>query len=302
MTLFELVSVPTFKTFEFLFSRILPTKGFHWPPCIYFFYNFILAVGFSFQIQDFLKTVETDLSRGITTIDSILGQCMYFGLSFSRIGCDFRPLIAPIFTKHISASFERHILKATKNLERNMERFTLINKNYSSLPWKAKGDDPNQPPESLLEFNPLAEYLNNILTAFNELRLCPPVACVGSVVDNLQESLTAAARSVLALYTQEHQAFTPISKEAFVRLCVCFADDLVPFVQKCVHIIFPLNIIAAHAGVTVQTLQKKGICFLDKDAIVDPIKHLLPAKIEPILNELEVEKSLESAAEIPVNS
>lgn len=59
-----------------------------------------------------------------------------------------------------------------------------------------------QPPDSLLEFYPLAEYCNNLLTAFNDLRLCAPLACADSVTNQLQESLTTAARTILSFYRQ----------------------------------------------------------------------------------------------------
>ena len=36
-------------------------------------------------------------------------QAMYFGLSFSRVGFDFRPLLAPIFEKRILAQFNKLI-------------------------------------------------------------------------------------------------------------------------------------------------------------------------------------------------
>lgn len=229
--------------------------------------------------------LESDLQKGVSSIDSILGQCMYFGLSFSKVGCDFRPLMVKIFTKVISTNFQQSVSKATKNFERNMEKFTLINKNHPSVPWKMKSDDPIQPPDSLIEFYPLADYLNQILTAFNELRLCPPIAIICDIVNYLQESLCVVCKAILTLYAQEKQAFNVNSKDAFTRLCICFADDLVPYLQKCIHVIYPLNIIATHIGVNVEHLQKENISFLDRNKIIDPIKHLLPIKIEPVLSE-----------------
>lgn len=216
---------------------------------------------------------------------------MYFGLSFSRIGCDFRPLLIPIFTKRVSLNFQQSMQLASRNFENNIDSYTLINKNQHSnigIQWKSKIEDENQPPESLLEFYPLAEYLNNILTALNDLRLCAPLAVVKNIIKSLQDSLINVSKAIVVFYGQEQQAFTAASKDAFTRLCICFADDLIPFVQKCIHVIFPPNIIAAHIGVSVQSLQKEQISFLNRDLIVDSIKHLLPVKIEPIFNETVV--------------
>lgn len=173
-----------------------------------------------------------------------------------------------------------------------MEPFTLINKNHPSIPWKTKNEDPLQPPDSLLEFFPLADYLNNILEALNRLKLCAPIAVVSDVVEALESSLKVIANSLLILYGQEQQAFNTNSKDAFTRLCMCFADDLVPYIQKCIHIIFPPSNIANMLGLTVQYLQNEGITFLNKNLIVEPIKHLLPAKIEPVLNIVQTENEV----------
>lgn len=216
-------------------------------------------------------------------MDSILDQCMYFGLSFSKVGCDFRVSMIPIFTSRILNNFEKSILEATKNFEVNIDRFTLIDKNHPNVPWKMKNEDPLQPPDSLLEFYPLAEFLNNVLTAFNTLKLCPAIAIVSEVVECLQASLLAISKSLIILHNQEQQAFTVNSKDAFTRLCMCFSDDLVPYIQKSIHIIYPPTHLASQLGVSVNSLQEEGITFLDKNVVNEPIKHLLPVKIDPSL-------------------
>lgn len=210
---------------------------------------------------------------------------MYFGLSFSRVGCDFRPLLIPIFTKRVSANFQHSMERATKNFTNNIESYTLINKNHTGIPWKTTIEEENQPPESLLEFYPLAEYLNNALSAFNDLKLCAPLAVIKNIVETLQESLLKVAKAIVVFYGQEQQAFTTTSKDAFSRLCTCFADDLLPFLQKCIHVIFPPSVVAAHVGISVQSLQKEKISFLDRDFVLEPIEHLLPVKIEPVFEE-----------------
>lgn len=205
---------------------------------------------------------------------------MYFGLSFSKVGCDFRPLLVPIFTRKIGNDFQDMVCRATNNFEKNIEKFTLINKNHPNVPWKTTVDDPLQPPDSLLEFYPLAEYLNNILSAFNKLKLCAPMSLIDNVTKNLQDSLQSIAKLILALYSQEQQAFSPGSKDAFTRLCMAFADDVIPFLQKCLHVIYPPTNTASHLGINLQILQKEAISFLDKNHIIKPIKHLLPVRIE----------------------
>lgn len=83
--------------------------------------------------MQFLTTLEQDLSHGIgSSLDSVVRQCMYFGLSLSRVGADFRGLLAPIFVKALSQSIEVSIVKAARKFELDMENFTLP-KSQSSI-------------------------------------------------------------------------------------------------------------------------------------------------------------------------
>ena len=71
--------------------------------------------------------MEHDLP-GVTSVDSILGQCTYFALSFGRVGADFTGRMSDIFVKVIGEKVEADIRKTTKKFEKDMETFTLINK------------------------------------------------------------------------------------------------------------------------------------------------------------------------------
>lgn len=238
------------------------------------------------KVSQFLTTLEQDLNRGVgSSLDSIIGQCMYFGLSFSRVGADFRGLLAPIFIGTVSRNFEHAVRKASKKFEQDMENFTLPKFPHSSLSKSVPSSQSSKqehPPQCLLEFHPLADYCNGILSAFNELRLCAPIALAHTATNHLRESLGAVVRCTLAFYRQEQQALTQAEKDNFTRFCACFAGQLLPYLQKCLHALFPPAVIASHLGVTLQLLQKEGLTYIDQTAILDPISHLLPVKVDPL--------------------
>jgi conserved oligomeric Golgi complex subunit 8 len=228
------------------------------------------------KIDDFLRMLESDLAHcnsSLMDISSILGQCMYFGVSFSRIGVDFRAQLAPIFLKTITKYLNVSVIKATKQFEMDMEHFTLINKDVSS--YKRHTNEPtednaNSPPESLLDFQPLAVYCNALLNIFNELRVCSPIAIVNPFVLALEVSLENIAKSILSFYRHEQQAFGMKEKENFLKMCSCFSFELVPYIQHCINLIFPPNNKLVH--------NMESLTSLRNEKILDPIEHLLPDK------------------------
>ena len=67
------------------------------------------------QVTQFLNTLERDLELSVGgRLDSVLGQCMYFGLSFSRVGADFRGLLAPVFQRAALAGFTKTLQNASR--------------------------------------------------------------------------------------------------------------------------------------------------------------------------------------------
>lgn len=235
------------------------------------------------KIDQFLHTLEIDLSLGVNSLDTVLHQSMYFGLSFSRVGADFRGLMAPIFIKVVSQNFDNSILKVTRRFEIDIDGFTLINKFSSGLTRQkstSNESDTNSPPESLLDFQPLATYCNGVLITFNELRLCAPIAIANCVTKIIQQSLENVARSIFAFYRQEQQAFTQNERDNFLKLCSCFAYELIPYLQNAIHIIFPTQTLAAHLGINMISIQKEKFTFFNTKLILEPLQHLLPEKCE----------------------
>lgn len=241
------------------------------------------------KVKDFLTILETDLNRSeITSYDTILGQCMYFGLSFSRVGADFRALMVPIFIKVIAQNFNAKISKITEQFELDMDNYTFINKVSINVLNAIGKIDPNSlsPPETLLNFQPLALYCNALLSALNDFRNCAPIALVNEITIRLQVSLKSVANNISKFYRQEKQALGVKERDSFVKFCCAFAYDLIPYIQRCIHDVFPINILTNQLSINAITLQKNGISYLNKKTILEPLDHLLPDKVDTIVKEI----------------
>lgn len=189
------------------------------------------------RVADFLETLERDLQLGVGgRLDSLLGQCMYFGLSFSRVGADFRGQLAPMFQQVAAKTFSKSLQESVDKFQEDMNLYTLI-----SLPSAMGGAittmtpsvQPGtlQPPMSLLDFQPLACFLNNILVAFNDLRLCCPISLVQNITKSLEETLMTVStcsplehQKILSHCTQnstEKYSYNFQSKATIKVVCLC---------------------------------------------------------------------------------
>lgn len=244
------------------------------------------------RVRDFLRTLERDLRRGVgARLDSLLGQCMYFGLSFSRVGADFRGQLAPMFSAVAAETFGRALRDAVDRFREDMGAYTLI-----ALPAALGGAVPPaaltpapqagtlQPPMTLLEFQPLACFLNNVLNAFNDLRLCCPLGLAHDVTRQLQDVLCMVCSELLSFHRAEHSALSSREQELFVQMCLSFSEDLLPFINRCLQLLFPHTHIAQCTGVSVsQLLRFQSFFRVDVDVVLEPLNFLLPRReIEPL--------------------
>ena len=121
---------------------------------------------------------------------------MYFGLSFSRVGYDFRQQLAPIFTNAVERQFSQAIQKssAPTQLSASLGRSQLSR--LTTLPPPQSGSavqDPSQPPLQLVDYPPLAEICNIVLAALNEISLCAPLSVTSFVTGKIQKLLEDSA-------------------------------------------------------------------------------------------------------------
>ncbi|CAL8245207.1 unnamed protein product [Lota lota] len=237
------------------------------------------------KVAEFLETLDRDLQRGVgSRLDSLLGQCMYFGLSFSRVGADFRGQLAPMFQRVAGETFHQAIQEAVDKFQEDMNHYTLI-----SLPSMLGGTIPAvtpstqpgtlQPPMSLLDFQPLACFLNHILTAFNDLRLCCPIGLAQDVGKYLEDALIKVTKLILVFHRAEETAFSSREKELFVQFCCAYAEDLVPFLNRCLQVLFPPTQLALILGIPPTQVHKYGsLGCIDENTILSPLEFVLPKR------------------------
>ncbi|XP_004086118.3 conserved oligomeric Golgi complex subunit 8 [Oryzias latipes] len=240
------------------------------------------------KVAEFLETLERDLQRGVGgRLDSLLGQCMYFGLSFSRVGADFRGQLAPMFQRVAADTFRCAVQEAVDKFQEDMNMYTLIalpSVLGGAIPPTAPGVQPGtlQPPMVLLDFPPLACFLNSILSAFNDLRLCCPLGLAHDVTLCLQDAAHMVTHQILGFHRAEAAAISSREAELFSRFCSAYADDLLPFLNRCLQLLFPPAQLALVLGVPASQLVRfGGLGCIDVAAVLQPLDFLLSQKEEP---------------------
>ncbi|KFO20030.1 conserved oligomeric Golgi complex subunit 8 isoform X1 [Fukomys damarensis] len=258
-----------------------PAVGEHTVNEIAIFHGWVLQ-----KVSQFLQVLEADLCRGIGgRLDSLLGQCMYFGLSFSRVGADFRGQLAPIFQRVAFTTFQKAIQEAVEKFQDEMNSYTLISApailGSTNVPAPMPATQPGtlQPPMVLLDFPPLACFLNSILVAFNDLRLCCPVALAQNVTETLEDALAKVTKIILAFHRAEEAAFSSGEQELFVQFCTVFLEDLVPYLNRCLQVLFPPAQIAQTLGIPPAQLSKYGnLGHVNIDMVQEPLALILPQR------------------------
>ncbi|XP_044519081.1 conserved oligomeric Golgi complex subunit 8 [Gracilinanus agilis] len=255
------------------------------------------------KVSQFLQVLESDLQRGGgSRLDSLLGQCMYFGLSFSRVGADFRGQLAPVFQQVALNTFKKAVQEGVEKFQDEMNSYTLISAPAalrSAIPAAVPVTQPGtlQPPMGLLDFPPLACFLNNILVAFNDLRLCCPVALAQDVTASLEDALGKVTKIILAFHRAEEAAFSSQEQELFVQFCTVFLEDLVPYLNRCLQVLFPPAQIAQILGVPPTQLSKFGnLGHVNIQVVQEPLAFILPKREAVFLLD---EKGLEQEVIVP---
>lgn len=149
--------------------------------------------------EDLISCIE---SEPFYPIDSIIDPCFYFGLSLTRVGADIRPRLMLIFNNIFLRRFKRVLGRATNTFLESLNSYTAPADGFSLfLPEEnddlmKKESGPANPPKILLQFEPLAVFLNGIISALNEIRSHASIMIVCKIRDALTESLVRGTAGI----------------------------------------------------------------------------------------------------------
>jgi len=69
-------------------------------------------------------------------------------------------------------------------------------------------------------------------------------------------------RQVLVFHRAEESAFSSREKELFVQFCCSYAEDLLPFLNRCLQVLFPPAQLALALGEDSVEPGSGSVCFL----------------------------------------
>lgn len=247
-------------------------------------------------MTEFLLTLQSDLPKvSPSSLESVFGQCMYFGLSFGRIGSDFRALLVPLFAQIVYDRFDQAANKAEAQFADTMASFSLqvsrpgASSSHPAFTQSNTPADQVQPPYTLMKFEPVAELCNSFIAAFNELRLCAPIQLVQPVARKVELTLRACSQILADFQRQEKEAFTPSEEQEFARCLQLYRLDFLPHIQKIILLLFPTGLLSAQTGFPTTDIVKQEPGVLNKDLILQPIAHLLVSESSDEITSIAVE-------------
>ena len=196
----------------------------------------ILSAWLLMKVEEYLNLLDSTIKNNedaiFSSLDSVLNQAMYFGLSFSRIGCDFRTQLIPIFESVALRRFGSSLNTAVTSFERCSDVPGLLTMDKTSYESNASSASADQviPPSTLLPFPILAKFANDLSTAFNVLRVFCPLSIENEVYNNVREALVEC---LSVLRQCQHYSDWQSFLDAFINQVIPYAEELMTCVFDC---------------------------------------------------------------------
>jgi hypothetical protein len=179
---------------------------------------------------------------------------MYCGATLARVGADFRALISEMFMKRVTLEWSYRMKSAVGRFKKAMKEYEF--KSSIQFPDRNSKENNNEEqqqqmdytslnaPRILLNYEPLAELMNEVLTAMNELRQCCPIHVVPNILQSTREDLLEA----LCLFMIEMNQTTKLSeigRSTFRAICKCISREFMGHIIRCLERLFSRDIKAA---------------------------------------------------------
>jgi hypothetical protein len=166
----------------------------------------------------------------------LLEHSMYCGHRLAKIGADFRPTISQMFIERVIRFFQINMKDAVHRFSHSMQNYRWQAPSKTlNLQQQQHQDGNNEvlsPPRSLLAHLPLAELLNDGLSALNELRHCCPMECRTNLIRIFcDEFLTEVVQVLLSV--SETYPFDDRERSVFRSVCKLVNVDLVRYLVNC---------------------------------------------------------------------
>ncbi|CAB4489500.1 unnamed protein product [Rhizophagus irregularis] len=261
---------------------------------------------YTIHILDQLTSVLAEFTPLITdtqSLSSILTQLMYCGMSFGRVGVDFRHLVTGYFEEAVERIVKKIISDGTqvfldelneaiKNVnipntwmisdKKSVNLFESIpsirpssSSSISSTNSSTTVTSSFTPLVILLDYPPIAYLTNAYLTAFNSLRVIAPTSLYYTLGAYLSQNLLTISESLRdygKLLIQNNHDTTVLQ-----GFNATFAKSFVPFITRC----YVDGVYGGSLG------DEAHLKVIDQAKILDTLKEFLPASIN-ISNKVDI--------------
>lgn len=208
-------------------------------------------------VADYLERLQAGIRdiRDGAALNTVLQQAMYCGQSLGRVGADFRSVLPPMFEEAVLRIYNTHLNAALRQFEMMIEdnRWAPVGSSalrkeraqgYAGLGGnlnKDQGAEENTgesgeqyaPPVGVLDSPPLAVFLNGILAALNELRLCAPVSLGPRLGRALHDVLVDAGDFMSAVGGPGGAFLKRSDRPHFAAMSASLHDLCVPHAARC---------------------------------------------------------------------
>ncbi|KAL9658779.1 hypothetical protein ABK040_005933 [Willaertia magna] len=268
--------------------------------------DFILSSFMLHLIQPYLNTLSHYLQQLNNTTDNntinevnnyttltgeeynkLLEECMYCGNILSKIGIDFRPLIVHWFTFKVHSTFKISLTKSVMHFNesiRNKYKWkeyiqssnlsNVINTTTSNVNTGVGVGIRKVKNNKILEYIPVAELLNDVLLALNELKCCCPIDLIHQIVRNdIKTLLLEPITNVMIDAKEQFDKELKDEKEwkYFKGICLCLIEDFINNIINTLDM-FVKNNLSDYNLINIENLNYEQ-CFNPLKQIIESIKY-----------------------------